>query len=541
MLEDPKAVLDPLMAGLPIAALVWMMAKRHSLPAWQALPLSALLLYVTKWLYFGSDMREVHASIVAGLLYAYTPLMIIWGAVTLFLTMEATGCMDRIRVWLGDITPNKVAQLMLIGWAFNFLIEGASGFGTSVALAAPLLVGLGFEPVKTAVFCILMNSVPVSFGAVGTPTWFGLSALNLSHAEMMDVSFKSAAMHFMAGLFICPFCIRFMLGKEELLKNWRFVLLSTLSCSAPYLALAKVDYEFPAILGGGIGLVLTAFMARHGIGLAKLEGETPQRGIGKAQSSTLMAFMPIWGSILALLATRIKELGIKPYLTLASPAFKIHLGLLGDFSVSPALVMKLSGIFGTPVFWEQKTLYIPGIIPFIVLSLLTLAVFRAGAAKSLEVFSESFKRIKTPCIALFGALTLVNMLMLGGDKSCAMTLGNAFGELAGKGWVVFAPFLGALGAFFAGSNTISNLTFAGIQMSVAKTQGLDVPMVIALQSVGGAMGHMVCLHNIVTVATILGVPHSREGEMLRKTFLPMVAYGLIAVATGLILVALGVV
>jgi L-lactate permease len=124
-------------------------------------------------------------------------------------------------------------------------------------------------------------------------------------------------------------------------------------------------------------------------------------------------------------------------------------------------------------------------------------------------------------VALLGALMLVKLLMLGGDKSCAMVLGRAFGDLAGRAWVLCAPFLGALGAFFAGSNTVSNLTFGGIQLSIAKTLGLDVTLIVALQSVGGAMGHMVCLHNIVTVAAILGIPTSKEGEMLRKTFLPM--------------------
>ena len=78
-----------------------------------------------------------------------------------------------MRKWLGNINPNPVAQLMIIGWAFAFMIEGASGFGTPAAIAAPILMGLGFNPLKVAMLALVMNSVPVSFGAVGTPTWFG--------------------------------------------------------------------------------------------------------------------------------------------------------------------------------------------------------------------------------------------------------------------------------------------------------------------------------------------------------------------------------
>ena len=541
MFESPMDIIDPIMAGLPIAALIWMMTKRNSLPAWQALPTSAALLYLIKWLHFGSDMRELHASIVAGLLYAYTPLMIVFGAITLFLTMEATGCMDRIRVWLGDITQNQTAQLMLIGWAFSFLIEGASGFGTPVALAAPLLVALGFNPLKTAIFCLLMNTVPVSFGAVGTPTWFGLSVLNLDQTALLGISFKSAEMHFMAGLFICPLGIWMTQGREELKRNFVFVMLSALSCLLPYLIISRFNYEFPALLGGGTGLIISAFLARHGIGLAKLEeGDEPVRRLGKVQASTVLAFMPLWGSILILLATRIKGFGLKALLTCAHPSFDFKLGMLGDFSISPALLMKLTGIFHTGVSWEQKTLYIPGLIPFVLLSLITMFSFALGMKKSALVFKEAYGRIRTPAIALFGAMTFVNMLMLGGENSCAMALGKSFASVAGGGWTVFSPFLGALGTFFAGSSTVSNLTFGGIQLSIAQSLSLDPSLLVALQSVGSAMGSMVGLNNVVTVCTILGIPHAMEGEILKKTFLPMIAYGLIAVLTGLALLALHV-
>ena len=79
---------------------------------------------------------------------------------------------------------------MIIGWAFAFSIEGASGFGTPAALAAPLLMGLGFPPVRVAIMTLIMNSVPVSFGAVGTPTWFGLGQLGLSPEAILEIGFR---------------------------------------------------------------------------------------------------------------------------------------------------------------------------------------------------------------------------------------------------------------------------------------------------------------------------------------------------------------
>ncbi len=96
--------------------------------------------------------------------------------------------------WLNSITANRVAQLMIIGWSFSFLVEGVSGFGTPAALTAPLLVGLGFPPLPVAVLCLMMNAVPVSFGAVGMPTWFGLGNFGLTPDELQEVGFKSALM-----------------------------------------------------------------------------------------------------------------------------------------------------------------------------------------------------------------------------------------------------------------------------------------------------------------------------------------------------------
>ena len=110
--------------------------------------------------------------------------------------------MNTIKEWLNSISQNKIAQLMIIGWAFAFLIEGASGFGTPAALAAPVLVGLGFKPVRVAILALIMNTVPVSFGAIGTPTWFGFGSLGFSVAELIRIGYESAFIRFAAALII---------------------------------------------------------------------------------------------------------------------------------------------------------------------------------------------------------------------------------------------------------------------------------------------------------------------------------------------------
>ena len=161
---------------------------------------------------------------------------------------------------------------MVVGWSFQFLIEGASGFGTPAALAAPVLVGLGFPPLRVAVLCLVMNSVPVSFGAVGTPTWFGFSSLELPESQLLQIGLKTALLHAAAAVVIPAIALLFVVEWKDIRRNLFFVQLSVYASVLPMVAIAAFNYEFPAVAGGMIGLMATIFLARHGVGLAKEEG-----------------------------------------------------------------------------------------------------------------------------------------------------------------------------------------------------------------------------------------------------------------------------
>jgi lactate permease len=135
--------------------------------------------------------------------------------------------------------------------------------------------------------------------------------------------------------------------------------------------------------------------------------------------------------------------------------------------------------------------------------------------------------MRNPAFALLGALVFVRLMMVGGEGSSAMLIGHSLATATGGSWQYLASYLGALGSFFAGSCTISNLTFGPIQDSIAMRMGLDRTSILALQSVGGAMGNMVAIHNIVAVCSVLGLGNA-EGEILKKTIVPMLLYGAIA-------------
>lgn len=519
-------------AYLPIAALIYLMTRKNSMPSFKALPLTALLLYFIVLIVYQRDPTEVHAAIVDGLLLAWTPILIIAGAILLFRTMEATGSLDTIRRWLNTISANPIAQLMIVGWAFQFLIEGASGFGTPAAIAAPVLVGLGFPAVRVAIFCLILNSVPVSFGAVGTPIWFGLSVVDLSQLELTEVAVKSALINTLAAPVIVFIALAFVVSdKQQLKTNAVFILLSTFACTLPYLILAQFGSEFPSLVGGLIGLVCTILLAKRGIGLSKLtDAETPLEDNTLTIRSLIKASFPLWGTVLILVLTRIPDLGIKSLLVAKEPSFHLALGSLGDFSISAALVVSLNNIFHTNESWSHSLLYIPSVLPFGLVALITLKIYARGSGKA--VLLETAEQMKKPMLALFGALVFVNLMMMGGDHSAVTLIGKNLADLTGEYWQFFAAFLGALGSFFSGSATISNLTFAGIQESIAADLGFNKTSILALQSVGAAMGNMVCINNIVAVASVLALS-DKEGYILKRTAIAMLAYGLIAGISGL--------
>ncbi len=516
----------------PIVLLIWLMVKKNSMPSYIALPIVALLIYVIKIAYFGDDFMLLNATAASGLVSTLTPITVIFGAIMFNRMMETTGCIDIIRKWLANINPNPVAQLMIIGWAFAFMIEGASGFGTPAAIAAPILMSLGFNPLKVAIFTLVMNSVPVSFGAVGTPTWFGFAPLNLTPENILEIGRQTGIMHFFAGFIIPVIGLSFIVPWAEIRKNIGFVYISILACTIPYVALAMINEEFPSLVAGAIGLLISVFAANHGWGLSKdYPKDTNVEKVPFVQVAKALA--PLGMLIGMLVITRIKQLGIKGLLTSSEPWFSFSLPGLSDITVTQSLTIVFSNIFGEAVSEKYQTLYVPAWIPFVITVWICILLYQTKFKDAWAFYVGTFNQTKKPLLALMGALIMVKLMMVGGDDSMVKIIGKEFAAMAGDNWIYFSPYLGAIGAFFSGSNTVSNLTFGPIQQQIALDTGLSVTLILALQSVGGAMGNMVCINNIIAVCSVLGIDKS-EGAIIKKTVIPMTIYGVIAVLAALI-------
>ena len=533
-------------AYAPLFLLIYLMVKPNGMASSKALPLSALAAYLIVIFNGHSSLTLIHASVVQGVLLALTPLSIIAGAIFLFLCMEKTGALATLKNGLNTISSNKVAQLMIVGWAFAFLIEGASGFGTPAAIAAPILFSLGFAPVNVALFCLVTNTIPVIFGAMGTPVWFGMSLLSLQEDTIIDIATLAALISTLVAPAIVFMALRLVIPSWKIIfRHSLFIVSSTCACTLPFFALSFYSVEFPSLLGGGIGLIITVLMAKSGFGLSSAANEfetkvdTQKKTASPSGRELAKASFPLWGTVIMLLLTRLPELGLRSLLQDGAPNITASLGILGNLSVSASLVISITGILGTSIQWKHSVLYVPSLIPFIVVAFASVYSFgsREWVSRITSVSSQTAVRMTKPLFALLGALVFVNLMMLGGEQSAVSVIGKHMAFLAGNNWPLFAPLLGALGSFFSGSATISNLTFAGIQHAIAEQLSLPLPVVLALQSVGAAMGNMVCINNIVAVTAILGLK-GQDGVILKKAAGVLAIYAILVGSLGASLISI---
>jgi lactate permease len=294
---------------------------------------------------------------------------------------------------------------------------------------------------------------------------------------------------------------------------------------------AQFNYEFPAVVGGVVGLPVTILLARLGWGLER----SNEKIAGRLFSGRVfLALAPLAATVAILLVTRIPSLGLRGWLTAAEPNWAVGLGNLGAVSVSLSLVVAWRSVLGQDFHWSHPVLYVPSLVPFVLTAGLAIALFRSSPGLWGAALRETGGRIGKPVVALLGALAFVSLLMTGGDRSSTHLLGHGLAAVSGEAWKYFAPFLGALGSFFSGSTTISNLTFGGIQASIADDIGMPVPVLLALQCAGAAMGNIICIHNIVSVCAVLSLS-GVEGRILKDALPAVGLYGLILVLAAMLL------
>lgn len=518
-----------------------------------ALPVAWLTACVTGIFVWKMHFVTVAACTVYGLLNSVEVLLVIFGAILIMNTLKCSGAMSVINRGFTHVSTDKRIQAIIIGWMFGSFIEGAAGFGTPAALAAPLLVSLGFPPLAAAAASLIFDSAAVSFGAVGTPIATALTQLGsdveANFAEKL--SLWTALPHAVMGIFI-PFMgvavITKVFGKEKsfrpALEALPFALLSGAAFSVPFVIAAAVfGYEFPSLLAAIIGLAVTVLAAKKKLLIPKTSWDfAPEKErcsdrlaiteTGSAKSSDMplfLAWMPYVLIALILVITRIPELGVK--------------SIINTDAVFP-FVLKLDSIFGTEdLNFSLKWANIPGILPFIPVAILTHFMHGMSAEEVKTAWTDTFRQTGGAAVAIVFGIALVQVMKYSnvntsGLHSMMAVMAEFISNVGASAFVVLSPVIGILGSFISGSNAVSNLLFTNLQFETAQSLNLSSVLVVAMQIIGGAIGNIVCINNAVAVCATVGITGA-EGKIIKINILPAAIYTAVIIIIFALLFAVG--
>ncbi|XPH42533.1 L-lactate permease [Oceanimonas smirnovii] len=529
-----------LLAAVLLLVLQW--------PAKKAMPLAFALTVAIALFIWDMTGTRVLASSLQGVVMSLSLLWIIFGAILLLNTLKHTGAISTIRNGFTAISPDRRVQAIIVAWCFGCFIEGASGFGTPAAVAAPLMVALGFPALAAVLMGMMIQSTPVSFGAVGTPIIVGVTtgldtqamAPGLASAGsdwasyLQLVTSNVAILHAITGT-LMPVLMTMMLtrffGKN---KSWKegldivpFALFAGLAFTLPYVITGLfLGPEFPSLLGGLIGLVIVVTAARKGFLIPAKHWDFPEeknwpaewlgsiklshKDLSSRPVSMMMAWLPYVLLPVLLVLSRTNDT-VKAWLTSLSLSFT---NILGEVGVSASI----------------QPLYLPGGL-LIMVSVIAV-LLQAKSLKPLgKAVTESSRTLLGAGFVLLFTVPMVRIFINSGVNTADMVsmpvmTANFASDMVGSMFPAISGVVGALGAFIAGSNTVSNMMLAQFQYETAQTLGMSSALIVALQAVGAAAGNMVAIHNVVAASATVGLL-GREGATLRKTALPTLYYLLV--------------
>lgn len=536
------ALLPIILSGIFLIGLQW--SAKKTMPIVLAVT-AAIALFI-----WDMTLNRVSSSLLEGAVITVSVLWIVFGALFLLNTLKHTGAVAVIRAGFINVSPDRRVQAIIIAWCFGTFLEGASGFGTPAAIAAPLLVAIGFPALAAVLMGMMVQSTPVSFGAVGTPIVIGVNkgldttAISAQLAQegiqwetfLQLITSQVAMIHGLIGTFI-PLMMVMMLtrffGKNKSWKDglaiWPFALFAGLAFTVPYtLTGIFLGPEFPSLIGGLVSIAIVIQAAKKGFLVPKtvwdFEPQTnwPSDWMGKLvvskediiaplnqkTMSAFMAWFPYLLVALLLVCSRVFA-GLKALLSSATVDFT---SILGETDISASF----------------SPLYLPGGL-LLISALIAAFVQTKQPTKALgDAFGESVKTVLSAGFVLIFTIPMVRIFINSGvnmSDVASMPVASAelFAGTFGSTFPLISSTIGALGAFIAGSNTVSNMMFSQFQYEAAISLHISPSLIIAAQAVGAAAGNMIAIHNVVAASATVGLL-GMEGATLRRTILPTLYY-----------------
>lgn len=535
-----------LLAFIPILFCVVVMTV-FNWPAKIVMPVSWLITAVLGLVIWNVDALSILAYSVSGFFSSIEVMIIIFGAILVMNTLKMSGGMAAINNGFRSISSDARVQAVIIGFLFVSFVEGAAGFGTPAALAAPLMISLGFPPVAAVVVALICDSSAVAFGAIGTPVQQAITCLGgaeaLDAAYIQQMSLWTALPHAVVMIFLPFLAIAVMckfFSKEKSIKPalqaLPFCLFAGVCYAAPYVLVnIFVGHEFPTLFGSLIALVITVIAAKCNFLTPKTvwhfgnesewdenwKATHPLAPPKESNLSLVKAWVPYVIISLLLVATRIPALGIK--------------GLLNDDT--SIFVIKSANLFGVEnTAFTLKWAYVPGTV-FIFVALITILLHKMKRQDVASAWSASLKQVSGAAIALMFGLAMVQILRHSGSNDVAATgemksmifyMAEALSKVGKSLYIVISPLIGVLGAFVSGSNTVAVTLFANLQEQAANNLSLNTAIIVAANTIGGSIGNMICVNNVVAACATAGTA-GHEGKIIRVNAIPAAIYTIVVI------------
>ncbi|MBR2495520.1 lactate permease LctP family transporter [Helicobacter sp.] len=513
---DPlgNAWLSALVALIPIVvffiSLLVLKLKGHWAGALTVISAIVIAIFV-----YEMPMDKALWSFAYGALYGLWPIAwIIIAAIFLYKLTVKSGYFDILRESIIAITPDQRIQVILIGFCFGAFLEGAIGFGGPVAITAALLVGLGLRPLYAAGLCLIANTAPVAFGAVGVPITAMAGAVNVPATE---ISAMAGHMLPPLSLFVPFFLVFLMNGLKGVKETWPVALVAGGSFAVvQYLTAVYSGPELPDIASAVVSIICVAVFLRfwQPKNIFKFDesvGSSSKLEIKKhSTKDIILAWLPfvlLIGVILIWTAGWFKSLFVGSG-ALASMVFKFDFASLKEvIQVEPAVkkAKAVKSLFELPIINATGT-------SIFIVALITIPLLRIKLGTAIATFGETLNEMKW---AILTIALVVGFAFVSNYSGISATLALALSQ-TGSAFAFFSPIVGWIGVFLTGSDTSSNLLFGTLQQLTAQQLKVDEVLFLAANSVGGVVGKMISPQSIAIACAAVGLA-GKESELFRFT------------------------
>ncbi len=507
--------LSSLVAVIPIVFFFFALIKLK-LKGYQAGTATVAIALLVALFLYGMPLGQALASVVYGFLYGLWPIAwIIVAAVFVYKISVKTGQFDIIRASILSITPDQRLQMLIVGFSFGAFLEGAAGFGAPVAITAALLVGLGFNPLYAAGLCLIVNTAPVAFGAMGIPIIVAGQVTGLDSFQIGQMAGRQLPFLTIIVLF---WIMAIMDGWRGIKETWPAVIVAGGSFAiAQFLSSNFLGPELPDIISSLASLIcLTLFLRRwKPVRIFRFDEKTAIDPTQTPQRYTLGQIVRAWMPFLFLTAT-VTLWSIPPFKALFAKGGAMYEWV---FSVPVPLLHEL--VARMPPVVSAATPY-PAIFKFDVLSatgtailvaaILSVIWLRMKPAAAIQTFAETLRELALPIYSIGMVLAFA---FISNYSGLSATLALALAH-TGNAFTFFSPFLGWLGVFLTGSDTSSNALFAALQATTAQQIGVSDVLLVAANTTGGVTGKMISPQSIAIACAAVGLV-GKESDLFRFT------------------------